>query len=206
MRGPGVFVAASILALSARAQDSASTVEMLLKVNCMPCHNDSTKSSGLAMTSRETILAGGNRGVAVKPGNPSESLLLRAVEQSGDLKMPPGRKLPPEQIELVRKWIADGAVWGKDAAGTSKAKGADWWAFQPVKHPEPPAVARMDWVRNPIDQFILARLEKEKLTPSPDASRSTLLRRVSLDLTGLPPSPQEIRDFLPIRGRMLTNG
>ena len=149
------------------------------------------------MTSRETILAGGNRGAAVKPGNPSESLLLRAVEQSGDLKMPPGRKLPPEQIEVIRKWIAEGALWAKDAAaGTSKPKGADWWAFQPVRHPEPPAVSRTDWVRNPIDQFILARLEKEKLTPSPEASRATLLRRVSLDLTGLPPSPEEIRDFL----------
>ncbi len=108
MRGPGVCVAALILASSARAQDSA--VQTLLKANCVPCHNDSTKSSGLAMTSRETILAGGNRGVAVKPGNPSESLLLRAVEQSGDLKMPPGRKLSPEQTDVIRKWIADGAV------------------------------------------------------------------------------------------------
>ena len=153
------------------------------------------------MTSRETILAGGNRGVAVKPGNPSESLLLRAVEQSGDLKMPPGRKLSPEQTDVIRKWIADGALWGTEpgkdaAAATSKPKGADWWAFQPVEHPAPPAVLRMDWVRNPIDRFILARLEKEKLTPSPEASPATLLRRVTLDLTGLPPSPLEIRDFL----------
>ncbi len=195
MRGPGVFVAALILTLPARAQDGA--VQAVLKANCAPCHNDSAKSSGLTMTSRETILAGGNRGAAVKPGSPSESLLLRAVEQSGDLKMPPGRKLPPDQIEVIRKWIADGALWGKDAAaGTSKRKGADWWAFQPVKHWEPPAVSRMDWVRNPVDQFILARLEKEKSTPSPEASRATLLRRVSLDLTGVLPSPEETRDFL----------
>jgi hypothetical protein len=199
MRGPGVCVAALVLVLSTRAQENA--VQTLLKANCVPCHNDSTKSGGLAMTSRETILGGGNRGVAVKPGNPSESLLLRAVEQSGDLKMPPGRKLSSEQIEVIRKWIADGALWGtapgKDAAATtSKPKGADWWAFQPVKLPAPPAVLRTDWVRNPIDQFILARLEKDKLTPSPEASRATLLRRVTLDLTGLPPSPQEIRDFL----------
>jgi hypothetical protein len=188
MRGPGVLASALILACAARGQQSA--VQPLLKANCAACHNDSLKSSGLTMTSRETILAGGKRGPAVKPGDPSESLLLRAVEQFGDLKMPPGRKLPKEQIDVIRKWIAEGARWSQNADGSN------WWAFQPVRHPEPPEVARKDWVRNPIDRFILTRLENAKLTPSPEASRATLLRRVSLDLTGLPPSAEEVRAFL----------
>ena len=192
VRGPGVFLTVSILAWTAGAQEHP--VQPVLQANCASCHNDTSKSSGLTMTSREAILAGGNRGPAVKPGNPAESLLLRAVEQSGDLKMPPGRKLAAAQIEIIRKWIADGAAW--PAAGTGKPKGAGWWAFQPIQHPDPPPVSRAGWVRNPIDQFILARLEKEKLTPSPEANRATLLRRVSLDLTGLPPSPEEIRAFV----------
>jgi hypothetical protein len=194
MRGSGIWFSTLLLASTAWAQDG---VVQLLKKNCVPCHNDSTRSGGLAMTNREAVLAGGNRGAAVKPGNAADSLLLRAVEQSGELKMPPGRKLPAGQIDVIRKWIAEGAVWPSDGAvSVAKRKGADWWAFQPVQHPDPPAVSQTDWVRNPIDRFILARLEKEKLAPSPEASRATLLRRVSLDLTGLPPSPKEVQDFL----------
>ena len=138
----GVVICLSILASTTWAQDGPV---QLLKKNCAQCHNDSTRSGGLAMTNREAVLAGGNRGAAVKPGSPSESLMLRAVEQSGELKMPPGRKLPAEQIEILRKWIGDGAVWPADGTAiTSKRKGADWWAFQPVQHPEPPAVSRAD--------------------------------------------------------------
>jgi len=199
MRGSGVFASALLLAWTAWAQDTA--VQTVLKASCAPCHNDSAKASGLTVTSREALLSGGNRGAAVKPGSPSDSLLLRAVEQSGDLKMPPGRKLSPDQIEILRKWIADGAAWPKESAAASngspgKRKGADWWAFQPIQHPDPPTISRADWARTPVDRFILARLEKAKLTPSPEASRTTLLRRVSLDLTGMPPSPDEVRDFL----------
>jgi hypothetical protein len=185
-----------ILVSTASAQDSV--IQGLFKANCAACHNDSAKASGLTLTTREAILAGGNRGPALKPGSPADSLLFRAVEQSGDLKMPPGRKLSSDQIDTIRKWIADGAPWTNSSAPTSasRPKGADWWAFQPVRHPDPPPVSRADWVRNPIDRFILARLEKEKLAPSSEASRATLLRRVSLDLTGLPPTPQEIQDFL----------
>src|SRR5437870_4408045 len=142
------------------------------------------------------MLAGGNSGAAIKPGNPEESLLVRAIEQSGDLKMPPGRKLTPDEIASVRRWIELGAVWPKDDVTATKPKGSDWWAFQPVKRVDPPPVGNAAWARNPIDQFILARFEKEHLKPSPTASRETLLRRVSLDVTGLVPSPQEIREFL----------
>src|SRR3954468_4134184 len=99
-------------------------IQPLLRENCQQCHNDSTKSSGLALTSREAILAGGNRGPAIKPGAPSDSLMVKAVEQSGDLKMPPGRRLAVEQIATIRQWIESGAEWPKqDTSG--KPKGAD---------------------------------------------------------------------------------
>jgi hypothetical protein len=179
-----------------RTPSDGTGIRQILKSNCQPCHNDTTRTSGLALTTRETILAGGNRGAAVKPGSPDESLLVRAIEQSGDLKMPPGKKLQSDEISSIRRWIELGAPWPKDEAAASRPKGSDWWAFQPVKRVNPPPVQDAAWVRNPIDHFILARLEKERLRPSSEASKETLLRRVSLDLTGLVPSPSEIRDFL----------
>jgi hypothetical protein len=173
-----------------------SEIRPILASNCQVCHNDKMRSSGLALTGRDALLAGGNRGAAVKPGSPADSLLVRAVEQSGDLKMPPGRKLQPDQIEKIRHWVELGAPWADDAAAAAKPRGADHWAFQPVKRVDPPAVAGREWVRNPIDQFILARLEKEHIKPSPDAGKAALLRRVSLDLTGLLPSPEEVQTFV----------
>src|SRR5215472_16792156 len=186
---------ATVLMAQAPPTSEASEVQQLLKANCQQCHNEATRSSGLALTSRDALLSGGNRGPAVEPGNAAASLLVRAVEQSGDLKMPPGRKLQPEQVATLRRWIEAGATWPAGAVA-SKPNGSDWWAFQPLKQATPPPVGIAEWSRNPIDQFILARLEKEHLQPSPTASKETLLRRVTLDLTGLPPSPQEIRDFL----------
>jgi hypothetical protein len=191
-----VLVTESVPAAPQAAPPEASEIEQILKTNCQPCHNDGNRSSGLALSSRDAILAGGNRGPAIKPGSPSESLLVRAIEQSGELKMPPGRKLQPGEIAGIRRWIESGAAWSKGEVTISKPKGADWWAFQPVHRVAPPPTRDAAWVRNPIDAFILARLEKEQLTPSAAASRETLLRRVSLDLTGIVPSPQEIRDFL----------
>ena len=179
-----------------RLPSEHTEIQQILKANCQPCHNDTTRSSGLALTTLDAILAGGNRGAAIKPGNPAESLLVRAIEQSGDLKMPPGRKLQPDEIASIRRWIELGAVWPRDEANASRPKGSNWWAFQPVKRVNPPPIEDAAWVRNPIDQFIQARLEKEHLRPSAEASKETLLRRVSLDLTGLVPSPPEVRDFL----------
>jgi Protein of unknown function (DUF1553)/Protein of unknown function (DUF1549)/Planctomycete cytochrome C len=189
------MLTASVL-FAQRLPSEHTEIQQILKTNCQPCHNDTTRSSGLALTTLDAILTGGNRGAAIKPGNPAESLLLRAIEQSGELKMPPGRKLQPDEIAIIRRWIELGAAWPKDEATASRPKGSDWWAFQPVKRVNPPPIEGAAWVRNPIDQFIQARLEKEHLQPSSEASKETLLRRVSLDLTGLVPSPREIRDFL----------
>jgi hypothetical protein len=195
LTGSVLFAVPALVAQQATVSDGTE-IQPIFKTICRPCHNETARSSGLALTSKEALLAGGNRGPAIKPGNPDESLLVRAVEQSGELKMPPGRKLQPDQIASIRRWIALGAVWPKDEAAASRPKGSDWWAFQPVKRVNPPPVKNAAWARNPIDQFVLARLEKESLQPSPEASKETLLRRVSLDLTGLVPPPREIRDFL----------
>jgi mono/diheme cytochrome c family protein len=191
-----LFVLSS--AACASAQTPVPAALPILQTNCQPCHSSALKSSGLSVASREALLEGGNRGPAMKPGDAASSSLVKAVEQSGDLKMPPGRKLAPEQIATIRDWVQSGAVWPASAVSTSSAKpkGYDWWAFQPVKRQEPPVVADARWSANPIDRFIYARLALEKLKPSPEASRETLIRRVSLDLTGLLPSPAEVRDFV----------
>ena len=191
-----VFVAVPALVAQQATVSDGAEIQRILKTNCQPCHNETTRSSGLALTSADAILTGGNRGPAIKPGSPDESLLVRAVEQSSELKMPPGRKLQQEQIASIRRWIELGAAWPKDEATASRPKGSDWWSFQPIKRVNPPPIKDAAWVRNPIDQFVLARLEKERLQPSSEASKEILLRRVSLDLTGLVPSPQEIRAFV----------
>ncbi len=193
-------IATALTALAFAASAQTPDAQNVLKTACAPCHNDNLKSSGLSVVTREALLTGGNRGPALKPGDASASLLIRAVEQSGDLKMPPGKKLTNEQIETIRKWILEGAKWGGDIITSRKPDPRSWWAFQPIQHPAPPDVATKNWARTPVDRFILARLEKEKLAPSPEAARETLLRRVSLDLTGLPPSPAEIRAFLADQG------
>ena len=190
-----------VTAMPMRAQGTSSSlfennVQPILKANCLPCHNEGNRTSGLAFDTRDDVLKGGKRGPAVKPGSPDESRLIQAVEQKGDLKMPFGReRLKDEQIAVLRQWIEQNAPWSTETAA-KKPRGWDHWAFQAPKHPAPPAVKNAAWVRNPIDNFILAKLESQNIKPSPEADRSTLLRRVSLDITGLPPTPKEIQDFL----------
>src|SRR5437899_1837129 len=104
-----VLATASVLVAQQLTPSEPIEIQQILKTNCQPCHNDTTRSSGLALTTREAILAGGNRGAAVQPGNPAESLLVRAIEQSGELKMPPGRKLQATDIASLRRWIELGA-------------------------------------------------------------------------------------------------
>ena len=171
-------------------------VAPVLAANCSACHNQRLRSSNLALDSRAGVLTGGNRGPSAKPGSPDESMLIRAVEQTGDLKMPPGKKLSGEEIATLRKWIQDGMAWTPEKAAAAPRRGADHWAFQAPKRAAQPAVKSPGWARNPIDRFVLARLEQEGIQPSPEADRATLLRRVSLDLTGLPPSPKEIMAFV----------
>ena len=169
-------------------------VRPILATKCQICHGDQVQTSGLSLASREALLKGGMRGPAVVPGSPDDSLLLAALEGSGPLQMPPTGPLEPEEIEAFRAWVRSGAVWG--SAPGSPATAAALWSVKPIERLEPPEVDATAWVRNPIDNFVLARLEAAGLDPSPEADRRTLIRRASLDLTGLLPDPTEVRAFL----------
>ncbi|MFI5458125.1 MAG: PSD1 and planctomycete cytochrome C domain-containing protein [Isosphaerales bacterium] len=192
-------------------------VRPLLVERCQSCHNAEKSKGGLRLTDREALLKGGESGQAVVPGKPEESLLIRAVGYVDEPKMPPKRKLSDVQIAVLVKWVKTGAVWPRTEPETSSARVAtpeeakplltrttatftdqqrSYWAFQPVKDPPPPAVKDAAVVRSPIDAFVLAKLEERGLTPAPAAEKRTLIRRVTFDLTGLPPLPAEIDAFL----------
>ena len=191
---------AACSALVGQSVDAAffeSTIRPILRNNCLGCHSDRKLTSGASLETRESILRGGNRGALVNKEKPAESLLMHAVRHTGDApKMPPGgKKLTDEQTAALEKWIA-GDVPMPAALLKTKRAGANHWAFQAPKKIAPPAVSDAAWPKNPIDHFILAKLDAAKLKPSPEAPRETLLRRVSLDLAGLPPTPKELADFL----------
>ena len=173
-------------------------VAPLLQSHCLKCHNSTKVRGDLDLTGRAALLKGGQTGPAVAPGDSTASLLFAKV-QAG--KMPPGRPLGADEVELLRRWIDAGAPWPKDVtlrpdkAETGRA-GLDWWSLQPIRWPAIPAVKDRQWMNTPIDAFILAGLEAKGLTPAPAADRRTLIRRVTFDLIGLPPTPEEIDAFL----------
>jgi mono/diheme cytochrome c family protein len=177
-------------------QDAAA----LLARNCLECHNGSDKKGGLDLTRRERALAGGDSGAVFKPEEPDASLLVHRIEVG---EMPPkGRRaLSAAERALVREWIKSGGKWAADPIDpfrytTERRAGYDWWSLQPLKNVDPPVAKDVKWPSNPIDQFILQRLEGAGLSPSPPADRRTLIRRLSFDLTGLPPTPEEVSDFI----------
>jgi cytochrome c553 len=158
---------------------------------CTGCHGVS-KMSGLDLRTRETALKGGTRGPAIVPGHAADSLLVKAISGAAQPKMPPGKDtLSAEDIAAVRDWINKGADWSG-----GKARQSAWWAFQKPVKPAVPKVKNTAWVRTPVDAFILEKLEEKGLQPAPPASKLTLLRRVTFDVTGLPPTDEEIREFL----------
>jgi hypothetical protein len=167
-------------------------VKPLLEAKCQGCHG-AAKTSGLSLLSRAGMLQGGRRGAAIVPGTPSRSLLLSSVQQTGDIKMPPGQKLSDTDIAALRRWIELGAPWpdATVAASAPPSGTDDLWAFRPVRHYEPPGATL-----NPIDAFVLRKLKTAKLRPAPEADRRTLIRRATFDLTGLPPTQQEVAEFL----------
>lgn len=179
-----------------------SEVRPLLVQHCVPCHGPDKSKSALRLDSGEGVYRGGSRGPAVRPGNAGESLLYQAVSGQGELEMPPEETLAAAEIAVLRQWIDNGAVWpafdpaSMQAASNFEEAARAHWAFQPVVKPEAPPVRDTAWPKNAVDQFILARMEAEGLHPAPPAGRETLIRRVSLDLIGLPPTPEEVADFL----------
>jgi len=181
-------------------------VQPILTETCYKCHShDADKIKGdLLLDSREAALKGGDTGPALVPGKPDESLLIKAIRYTDpDLQMPPkGKKLPDEQIAVLSEWVKLGAPRPAPVATDrlnrrrSTAEDKSWWAFQPLRKPALPAVKNSRWPANPVDQFIVAKLEAEGLKPSPEADRRTLIRRAYFDLIGLPPSAEEVDRFV----------
>jgi hypothetical protein len=146
----------------------------------------------LDLSRRAPALAGGDGGAAIVPGLPDEGLLL---EKLADGEMPPKHPLGPGQVDAFRAWIEAGAPYEGEPLAPRRA-GPDWWSLRPIRRPAVPDAADRGWVRNPIDAFILAGLQRLGLTPAPEADRATLLRRATFDLTGLPPTPEEVEAFV----------
>jgi mono/diheme cytochrome c family protein len=183
-----------------------SKVRPVLANHCYACHTASLLG-GLRLDSREAMLKGGKSGAAIAPGEPENSLLVKAIRQTDpNLKMPMGSKLKDSEIEDLVAWIKAGAVWPQTATAAAPAASIgnyviaperrNFWSLQPLADPKPPAVKDTKWARTDIDRFILARLEKEGLKPVKAATRRDLLRRATFDLTGLPPTAEEIAAFL----------
>ncbi|MBL8849659.1 MAG: PSD1 domain-containing protein [Planctomycetaceae bacterium] len=183
-------------------------VRPLLVERCFQCHSGDEREGGLRLDSRFLILKGGESGPAVQSDQPETSLLLKAIEYLDEPKMPPDGKLADAEIDTLRRWIMQGAPWpstddvdaapqAADSAWTPTDKQRSWWAFKPVHQLALPSVQNRSWPQNGIDQFILAGLEEHGLSPAAPARSATWLRRVTFDLTGLPPTPEEIDAFVP---------
>lgn len=179
--------------------DYVRHIKPLLARRCYHCHGPHKQESGLRLSQRESALAGGDSGErAIVPGKPEASRLIKLVRgEEADSRMPPEEDGPPltsEEIGLLTRWIAAGAPW-PDGADDAVAP-PDHWAWRVPVQPPLPSVQRAAWCRNAIDFFVLAKLEEAGLAPSPEVDRWQLIRRVSLDLTGLPPTPAQVEEFI----------
>ncbi len=172
-------------------------VAPVLERRCVHCHGSEAPKGGLSLASARGLMRGGQNGAVVVPGKPEESLLLDMV--SGDAPEMPQKDKPlsKEQVDGLRRWIEQGAHWPEGVALRDRRfDSADWWSFRPLIRPPVPAVKEPSRVRTPIDAYIFCRLEAQGLRPSPEADRRTLIRRLTFDLHGLPPTPEEIDRFL----------
>jgi mono/diheme cytochrome c family protein len=181
-------------------------VRPLLAARCHECHGPQKQKGNLRLDSRFAVLKGGDTAPAVVPGKPDESLLVDAIRYGEIYQMPPKSQLPPQEIANLVEWVRIGAPWGRDVAPSSDGvQGAavfdlqarlSHWSFQPLASAPPPEVAGIDWVKTPVDRFILAGLEAAGISPAPAADKPALIRRVTYDLIGLPPTPAQIDVFL----------
>jgi hypothetical protein len=202
-----VFTGAFVLLLT-RVQSACSAepgadffekkVRPVLAEHCWKCHGPKKQKGGIRLDGPAYLTRDiDGSGPVLVPGKPSESRLIRAIRREGDHPMPPPGKLPDTAIEALTVWVQMKAPWPKDAVRPGRsADGAGHWAFQRVRNPPLPPVQDGTWPTSPIDHFILARLEARGLRPSPPADRRSLLRRVTFDLIGLPPTPVEVDAFL----------
>ncbi|WP_422930595.1 PSD1 and planctomycete cytochrome C domain-containing protein [Singulisphaera sp. PoT] len=187
-------------------------VRPLLVERCQECHGGKGKpKGGLSLLSAETLLKGGDSGPAAVAGKPEDSLLIDVLNYVDEPRMPPDGKLKAEEIEILREWVELGLPWpnpaanpasqhATEAASEKPADASSFWSFLPVGKYEPPKVKDFSWVRNDIDRFILAGIEAKGGKPAREASKRTLIRRATFDLTGLPPTPEEVEAFLADEG------
>ena len=203
--------AASVLPLAAQEADATEFFEKrvrpVLANKCQACHNSGLKTGGLDLSSAEGFASGGQNGPVVSTETPAESRILEVIRYQERIKMPPGGMLPEDEIAVLADWVETGAHWPgvpvmdrspveADGGGQFTAEERNFWAFRKVQDPEPPQVTDENWVRSPVDRFVLARLEAANLRPAAPASRLAWLRRASYDLTGLPPGEELIAAFL----------
>jgi cytochrome c553 len=211
---PGLIVFCAVVGgagPTARADEPPATeffekeIRPLLVETCQRCHGAEKSKGGLKLIDRAAILHGGDSGPAIVPGEPEESLLIRAVRYLDEPKMPPTKRLSATAVAKLERWVAQGAPWPvvrqvepPMAAGAPRVTDAQrrWWAFQPVRDDPPPPVGHDFLGRNAIDRFILAELERHGIAPAPPADRRTWIRRATFDLTGLPPTPEEVEAFV----------
>jgi len=190
---------APLIPISASAIDFVEEVRPILEAHCYECHGPEMQRSGLRLDVKAAALRGGEfHAPTLAPGDPEGSALLRFVRgDDPEMRMPPkGEALAAAEIAVLEAWIAAGAPWPDGVDAVELADPLAHWSFQPVARPEPPTVGGSAWARGEIDRFILQGLEKAGLAPSPQASPLVWLRRVHFDLVGLPPTPEEVRDFL----------
>ncbi len=181
-------------------------VRPILVAKCFECHSNGKGSlkGGLALDSRDALLKGGDTGPGVTLDKPAESLFVSAINYGDVYQMPPKSKLPANEIAVLTRWVEMGLPWPKEEAskaGTVKpfdlaSRTSEHWCWQPVKKTDPPKIQQSDWPITDTDRFILANLETKGLKPAPPADKRTLLRRVYFDLVGLPPSPEEVEQFV----------
>jgi hypothetical protein len=185
----------------AQATDDADVLHFenhirpVLADTCFRCHGGERVSGSLRVDSQEALLAGGESGVAIVPGHPEQSLLIRAIRREDDVSaMPPenDKALRADQIAAFETWIRNGAVWPKNSV---RFEVKTHWAFEPIRDVAPPAVKDSEWTRTSVDNFVRSRQEAAGVDPAPQADKRTLIRRTSFDLTGLPPTPDEVAEF-----------
>lgn len=181
----------------ADSQMEASVMRLLTR-RCAGCHSGGEAKGQLDLTTREKQLTGGETGPALVPGQPDKSLVWQRVEQN---EMPPKHPLPEEEKRVLKAWIEAGATWSGAAldplsVSSEHRAGHDWWSLQPLARPRLPDAINGMRVHQPLDQFVLARLEDRGLKLSREADRRTLIRRLTFDLLGLPPSPEEVDAFV----------
>src|SRR5688572_21413487 len=190
-----VLLATATVSRGAATIDFKRDIQPILEQRCYECHGEKKQKSGIRFDRKATVFQGGDSGKPlIVSGKSAESSLLKRVvtDDPDEVMRPKGEKLTEAKVSLLRDWIDQGAVWPEENANAEKKH----WAYEkPVRHPLPPVKAAK-WPRNGIDHFALEKLEQEKLAPSPESDRATLLRRVSLDVIGLPPTVKELEEFL----------